>query len=57
MKLDLCFALCTKTKFRWIIDLNAKDKTVKLLEDGIFHGLKIGNGFFFPPEIYFTEVY
>ena len=36
MKLNSCFALCTKIMFRWITHLRAKGNTVKLLEDDMY---------------------
>lgn len=48
INLDLCLLPHIKTSSKWIIDLNIRAKTMKLLEENIgvyFYDLGLGNGF------------
>lgn len=48
LNLDSYFISITNTYSRWIVDLNMKDKSIKLLKENIdyLHGLQIVNNFF-----------
>lgn len=45
MNLDPTPYTIYKNNTKWIIDLNARNKAIKLLEEKNLHDLRLGNGF------------